>query len=122
MRDAQLKSCERQNRMAFDSNCSVDLFAHAYSLLQENWREGAPLRSLGVSVSSLSPADAILQLSFLPDDARRQKHQMLEQAIDDIRERYGHFAIQRAIMLSDRPLGDINPEEEHVLTPGYTYQ
>ena len=122
MRDAQLKSCQRQCRADFDTNCSVELFALSYGLLQESWREGTPLRSLGVSVGGLSPAGAILQLSFLPEDARRQKHRMLEEAIDGIRDRYGHFAIQRAIMLADRPLGGINPQEEHVLTPDPYFQ
>ncbi len=42
---------------------------------------------------------------------------MLEQAVDGIRDRYGHFAIQRAIMLYDRALGHINPEDEHVVHP-----
>lgn len=122
MRDAQLKSCQRQCRADFDTSCSVDLFALSYGLLQESWREGTPLRSLGVSVSGLSPAGAVLQLSFLPQDARRQKHLLLEEAIDDIRARYGHFAIQRAVMLADQPLGQINPQEEHVLTPNSYYQ
>ena len=75
------------------------------------------MRSLGVSVSQLSPTGALMQLSFLPEDAARQKQQILEQTVDDIRERYGHFAIQRAIMLYDRALGKINPEDEHVIHP-----
>ncbi len=117
IRHSNLESFQRQCHMDFDTNCSVDLFAHAYLLIQQNWQEGTPLRSLGVSMGGLSPAGALMQLSFLPQDVRRQKHQMLEHAIDQIRDRYGHFAIQRAVMLADRSLGHINPEKEHVLTP-----
>ena len=58
-----------------------------------------------------------MKLSFLPEDAARQKRQILEQTIDDIRDRYGNFAIRRAIMLYDSELGNINPEDEHVLHP-----
>jgi len=108
---------QRQQTLAFDTDCSFDLFEAAYGLILENWQEGVPLRSLGVSVSRLSPAGKLLQLSFLPEDAARQKHQILEYTIDDIRKKYGHFAIQRAIMHYDRPLGKINPEDEHVLCP-----
>ncbi len=117
IRSATLEWFQRQQKLAFDTDCSFDLFETCYALLQANWQEGTPLRSLGVSVSCLSPAGALMQLSFLPEDAARQKRQILEQTIDDIRERYGHFAIQRAIMLYDRPLGKINPEEEHVVHP-----
>ena len=45
------------------------------------------------------------------------KRVLLEHAIDDLRERFGHFAVQRAIMLSDHALGDENPEEEHTVHP-----
>lgn len=108
---------QRQQGLGFDTDCSFDLFASAYQLLLQNWQEGTPLRSLGVSVSHLSPAGKLIQLSFLPEDAARQKRQILEYTIDDIRKKYGHFAIERAIMHYDRGLGKISPEDEHVLCP-----
>lgn len=117
IRNATLDWYQRQRKLAFQTDCSFDLFETAYGLLLENWREGTPLRSLGVSVSQLAIGNALMQLSFLPEDAAHQKRQMLEQAIDGIRDRYGHFAIQRAIMLYDRALGHINPEDEHVVHP-----
>lgn len=117
IRNSTLDWYQRQQKLAFTTDCSFDLFETAYALLLQNWTEGTPLRSLGVSVSQLSPAGILMQLSFLPEDASRQKRQMLEQTVDDIRERYGHFAIQRAIMLYDRALGKINPEDEHVIHP-----
>ena len=117
IRNTTLDWYQRQKKLDFQTDNSFDLFETTYGLLMENWREGTPLRSLGVSVSQLSPAGALMQLSFLPEDAARQKRQILEQTIDSIRERYGHFAIQRAIMLSDRALGHINPEDEHVVHP-----
>ena len=117
IRNSTLDWYQRQQKLAFTTDCSFDLFETAYALLLQNWTEGTPLRSLGVSVSQLSPAGILMQLSFLPEDASRQKRQMLEQTVDDLRERYGHFAIQRAIMLYDRALGKINPEDEHVIHP-----
>ncbi len=117
IRNTTLDWYQRQKKLDFQTDCSFDLFETAYGLLLENWQAGTPLRSLGVSVSSLAPAGALMQLSFLPEDATRQRRQMLEQAVDGIRDRYGHFAIQRAIMLYDRALGHINPEDEHVVHP-----
>ncbi len=117
IRNATLDWYQRQQKLNFNTDSSFDLFVTAYALLQANWQAGSPLRSLGVSVSALSPAGMLMQLSFLPEDAMRQKHQILEHTIDHIRDRYGHFAIQRAIMLADRPLGKFNPEDEHVVHP-----
>ncbi|MFH1513142.1 MAG: DNA polymerase IV [Bacillota bacterium] len=108
---------QRQQTLSFHTDCSFDLFEAAYGLVCENWREGTPLRSLGVSVSHLSPAGKLIQLSFLPEDSARQKRQILEYTIDDIRRKYGYFAIQRAIMHYDRALGRINPEDEHLIHP-----
>ena len=117
IRNTSLDWYQRQQKLEYQTDCSFDLFQTSYALLLENWREGTPLRSLGVSVSQLAPAGTLMQLSFLPEDAARQKRQILEHTIDDIRSRYGHFAIQRAIMLYDRALGRINPEDEHVVHP-----
>ncbi|HPF88498.1 MAG TPA: DNA polymerase IV [Candidatus Limiplasma sp.] len=114
---ATLEWFQRQQALGFDTDCSFDLFACAYELLLQNWQEGIPLRSLGVSVTHLSVAGKLIQLSFLPEDAARQKRQILEYTIDDIRKKYGHFAIERAVMHYDRGLGKINPEDEHVLCP-----
>ena len=108
---------QRQQALAFETDCSFDLFETAYGLVLENWQEGTPLRSLGVSVSHLSPAGKLLQLSFLPEDSVRQRRQILEYTIDGIRKKYGYFAIQRAIMHYDRALGRINPEDEHLIHP-----
>ena len=117
VRDAALKTFQRQCTLNCATDCSYDLFEAAYGLLMQNWREGKPLRTLGVSVTRLSPASALMQLSFLPEDAKRQRQAMLERTLDDIRERYGYFAIRRAVMLTDEGLGDINPAQEHVLVP-----
>ncbi len=40
--------------------------------------------------------------------------------MDDIRRRFGHDSVQPAMLLADRPLGGINPKEDHVIHPvGY---
>lgn len=118
IRDAKtLDWFQRQQTLSFETDCSFDIFEAAYGLVLSNWREGTALRSLGVSVGHLSPAGKLLQLSFLPEDAARQKRQILEYTIDGIRKKYGYFAIQRAIMHYDRALGRINPEDEHLIHP-----
>ncbi len=117
MRDAALVTATRQVTLDFTTDCSYDIFDAAFGLLKQHWNGKAPLRSMGVCVSRLCPADGAVQLSFLPQDARRQRNAALDRAVDAIRQRYGHGAIQRALMLSDRQLGAINPEKEHVLCP-----
>ena len=57
-----------------------------------------------------------MQLSIFPDVARAQKQERLEETVDDIRRRFGHFAVQRGVMLTD-PVLAINPKEDHIIHP-----
>ena len=57
------------------------------------------------------------QLSIMPEAAKSQKLDRLEQAVDDVRRRYGHFAVQRGIMLADEKLSAVNPKEDHIIHP-----
>ena len=117
IRDDDLQWRQRQRILPFATDCSFDLFQAAYELLTENWDEKTPLRSLGVCAGQLETAAEEMQLSFLPADIQRQKRIILERTMDQIRDKYGYAAIRRAVMLTDRRLGDINPAQEHVLTP-----
>lgn len=117
VRNADLSSFIRQCTLKVATDNSFDLFQAAYDLLYQNWTQGKPLRSLGVTAGNLTKADTALQMSFLPEDRARIKQVLLEHAIDDLRERFGHFAVQRAIMIHDHDLGEINPEEEHTVHP-----
>jgi len=117
MRDGALATSTRQATLDFTTDCSYDIFDAAFGLLMQHWDGKTPLRSMGVCVSRLCAAGYAVQMSFLPEDARRQRNAALDRAVDDIRRRYGHNAIQRALMLSDHRLGSINLEKEHVLCP-----
>jgi hypothetical protein len=38
----------------------------------------------------------------------------IERTVDDIRRRFGHYAIGRAISTNDKTLTNINPKEDHL--------
>jgi DNA polymerase IV len=61
---------------------------------------GAGVRLLGVSVSSLAPADAGRQLSF-EDLGRRGTDDEVQRAVDAIRDRWGQGAIGPAALLDE---------------------
>ncbi len=100
MRDHRLHTIQRQRTLDDPTCCSGDLFRAAFGLLEQHWGTRVPLRSLGVSVSQLTPVNGLVQISFLPEDARRQRQEVLERAVDHIRSRYGRLAVQRAVMLA----------------------
>ena len=85
-----------------------------YDVSKDNDKE--PIRSISVRGCSLEGA-SIRQMSCLEEFEDMQKHEAAEEAIDDIRRRYGHFSVQRGIMLTNKELSNLDPKSEHVIHP-----
>lgn len=116
IRDNTLYSYERQGNLSYPNRTSKALFEKAFELYKKNHTSGKPIRSLTVRACNLSLQDNE-QLSFLPDIAAIQKQEEIENTMDNIRKQFGHFSIQRGILLSDRYLSNINPKEDHIIHP-----
>lgn len=97
LRDTAMHTITRQLTLDRATDCSYDILDGAMDLLARHWRPRVPLRALGVCVSALYPAKRDIQLSFLPEEAIRQRHMALDRMVDGIRGRYGHDAIRRGI-------------------------
>jgi len=120
IRQNDLSGCIRQMTLKQPTHISTELCRAAMELLRRNYAWELPLRSVGVRAASLVPMDETRQLSVFTDEIKRDKRERLEFAIDAIRERYGHFSIDRALLRLDEKLGKLNPKEEHVIHPvGY---
>lgn len=115
IRDNTLASYERQGRLSLPSCTSQAIFEKAFTLFIDN-RPQNPVRSLGVRACNLMVSQ-YRQLSFLEDAVKDQKQEDLEHAIDRIRQRFGHYSIQRGIMLMDPSLSHFDPIAEHTIYP-----
>lgn len=115
IRDNQLHFYERQGKLPYPNRTAKDLFQKAFHLYCQN-RPANPVRSLSVRACRLEVRDSE-QLSFLPDIASLQKQEAFENAIDSIRNRFGHFSIQRGMMLTDRQLSNLDPKNDHIIHP-----
>lgn len=115
IRDNQFTSFERQGRLQIPTCTSQDIFYKAYELFKRNKPEN-PVRSLGVRAIQLMTRE-YQQLSFLEESVKRQKQEDLERAVDNIRSRFGHFSVQRGIMLLDPILSRLDPVAEHTIYP-----
>ena len=120
VRDNDLYTFTRQKKQQRPTNLATDLHRAAMELFQENYQWQKPIRSIGVRGCGLCAAGGSIQLSLLDDEGRRDKKIRMEAAMDDIRKRFGTLSIQRALQLTDRGLGGINPKDDHVIHPvGY---
>ena len=115
VRNSRLEYYDRQGRLCSPSCNSKTLYDKAFELYKRH-HHGEPIRSIGIKAAGLLGMDAD-QLSIMPEAAKSQKLDRLEQAVDDVRRRYGHFAVQRGIMLADEKLSAVNPKEDHIIHP-----
>ena len=116
IKDNELESYERQCTSSRPTNNSNVIFGKAFELFKKHHVNGKPVRCLGVRAANLSVDDS-LQLSLLPEDIISQKRDLLERTIDCLRSRFGHYCVQRGIMLTDRQLSQLDPKNEHIIFP-----
>lgn len=116
VRDCQLDSFTCQRKLARGTALAQEIAAHAQALFRERYQWERPVRSLGVCVSGLESSDGAYQLSMFPNRGL-QKRYRLEEAVEDVRRRFGHEAISRACLLTDGALNAINPRDDHVIFP-----
>lgn len=117
VRDVELDSFERQAHLNRPSNLSSDIARLAMALFTEAWDWRRPLRSIGVRGCDLVDAATGIQLSLFENEPLQLRLQQLEEALDEIRLRFGTGSVRRAVTLCDTALGRINPKDDHVIHP-----
>jgi len=98
IRRNDLSGCTRQVTLKQPTHISTELCSAAMELLRKNHRWELPLRSIGVRGANLVPMNQTRQLSLFADEIKRDKLEKIEFAIDTIRQRHGHYAIDRALL------------------------
>lgn len=115
IRDHELNWIERQGKLDIPNRTAKSIFELAFALFKKH-TNGKPIRSLSVRACNLEPVDYV-QLSLLPDVAQLQKQEELESAMDNLRNRFGYFTVQKGLMLTDRELSNLDPKNEHIIHP-----
>ncbi|MGI5917930.1 MAG: DNA polymerase IV [Anaerolineae bacterium] len=96
LRFSDFDTITRQVRLDQPTDQGPIIYAAAYRLLQRNWPPRRWIRLIGVGVAGLLEEGGY-QLSLL--DGTDQRRIRLSRALDQIRDRYGNRAIQRASLL-----------------------
>ena len=118
VRDCHLQSFTRQAQMKTHTDVSTEIISAAMALFVNNYNWANPVRSIGVSVSDFG--EDFMQFDFGKTVEQHEKLEKIEHAVDDIRRRFGNYAVQRASVLTDRGLSSFNPHDDHTIHPvGY---
>ncbi len=102
----KLERTLRQMHLSAPTNLSGDIADAAFKLFKKHfsWDKGI-VRGLGVSVSGFTCEQQIAM-----DDmcGQREKKEKLEEAIENLRNRFGHDAVNRGIIYTDQHMLDID--------------
>ncbi len=119
VRDNELMSFTRQKTLDRPTNITSEINDAAMELFLQNYRWNRPIRSVGVSVSSLTPSSFGEQITFF-DAESRGRLQSLDKTLDKLKERFGSYCVRPALLLLDKKLSGFSPKEDHVIHPvGY---
>ena len=123
VRDNELYSFTRQRKLPMATDITAEIADAAMQLFKESYRWQKPIRSVGVRATGLVDALSPVQMNLFVDNEYRDRLQKMDQAVDDIRRRFGFYSIQRGLMFCDKKLSAVNAKEDHTVHPhGYMEQ
>lgn len=111
LKDSNLNSFERQQKLPYFTRTSDMLFKAAFSLYSNSHIHETPTRSIGVRALNVC-CDNERQLAVSDGIANVKRQETLGETADNIRQQFGKNSLMRGIMLSNNELVKTNIEEE----------
>lgn len=115
IRSSDLSFIERQGQLSQYTCTSSDIAEKALEIFSRSWDWSKTIRTLGIRVTGVVRKDDCGQISLF-DDNRCLRREQLESSIDSIRTRFGHYSVQRGLLINSKGL-NANPVEENVIHP-----
>ncbi|MBE5743780.1 MAG: DNA polymerase IV [Clostridiales bacterium] len=100
VKDSFLNSSTRQGKLPFPTVIPDDFKDFAFRLFKENYNYSVGIRTLGISVSGFD--NSVRQISF--EEVKYEKKVNLNNAVGDIKEKYGNKSLLKGIVLKDKKL------------------
>jgi len=103
IRDPDMKTITRSFTLEVPTENADDVYKVACKLMDANWREGQPVRLLGITLQNLSPkTETPVQLDLFEYEEAPRKEQLVS-VLDRLRNKFGESAVLTAGMLTDDP-------------------
>ena len=120
IRDNDLYGRQYQCGLPITTQLPSDIASAAFSLFCKRHRWEKNVRAVTVRAMDLVPQTSPEQISLFIDVKRQEKKEKIQDAIEDIRSRFGKRAVTYALLLGDLKMpGD---GREKVKMPGMMYQ
>ena len=93
-RTLEFKNKSHQRKLENPTDVTDEIYQNVKRLFQESW-SGQPLRLIGVALTGLTE-DNFVQMSLFEDPKKREQQKKLDEAMDNIRKKFGNDKISRA--------------------------
>lgn len=93
-RTLEFKNKSHQRKLENPTDVTDEIYQNVRRLFQESW-SGQPLRLIGVALTGLTE-DSFVQMSLFEDPKKREQQKKLDEAMDNIRKKFGNDKISRA--------------------------
>ncbi|MEE0420723.1 MAG: DNA polymerase IV [Lachnospiraceae bacterium] len=97
VKDWEFHVISHQRVLEHATDITNEICRAAFQLFQEVW-DGSPIRHLGIHTGKISEQDGIRQRGLF-EEWNYEKEEMADRAADNIRDRFGRDALQRAVFL-----------------------
>ena len=120
VRTNDLYGSQYQCKLPFRTQLPNEIAGAGFHLLMERYRWDKPIRAVTIRGIDLVSQKEAEQLSMFVDHQKRDRRILLEDAVEDIRRRFGKRAISYAILMGDLKIPDDG--RQSVTMPGLMYQ
>lgn len=103
IRDPEMRTITRASGLPVPTDTLEDVYDTACRLMDAHWKEGNPVRLLGITLQSLTPKEETpVQLDLFSYE-EKPKRDRLVSVMDLLRDKFGENALLTAGMLGDDP-------------------
>ena len=120
VRGNDLFGSQFQCKLPFKTQLPSEIGSAAFHLFQERYRWSSKVRAVTVRAIDLVPQNEADQLTLFVDNEKRNRREKLEDAIEELRGRFGKHAITYGILMGDLKMPDDG--RHSVKMPGMMYQ
>jgi len=112
--DNNLNSITRMMKMNPPTDIASEVATCAMQLFEKNFAYRSKVRGLGVHVSDFVESE---QIDLFSPTSKREKSERLQMEIENLRNRFGRKTIQRAIVMRDPRMKEINIVDDNTISP-----
>lgn len=120
VKDNELFSRQYQAPLSFPSQSPIEMAQAAFDLFRLRYGWDRPVRALTIRGINLVPENMPVQLDVFCDAEHRERQRKLDDAVDDIRRRFGNRSLYAASLMGDMKMAQ--DKCETVMMPGLMYR